>query len=230
MAQRDTRGPAPTSAPRGRTGEPRSWYAASVRELLPGVFTWPWFSERHGYDFNGTLVLDGGGNLCIDPVEPDTAVLDRLAAEGVAHVVLTNRNHVRAANAVRERTGARVLAHPDDADYARGQGAAIDGTLTDGQELGPFRVVAAPGKSPGEVALYDPARRLLVVGDVVIGNPPGRLSLLAERVMDDPARLRESVRELSLLDVDAVVVGDGVPILAGGGDRLRELVASFPSE
>jgi len=46
-----------------------------VREFLPGVLTWSRFSEPHGYDFNGTLVLHEGGNLCIDPVEPSAAQL-----------------------------------------------------------------------------------------------------------------------------------------------------------
>ncbi len=64
----------------------------------------------------------------------------------------------------------------------------------------------------------------------MIGNPPGRLSLLRERVMDEPARLRASVRRLLELDFDAVMVGDGVPIREGGRERLQELVASFLSE
>ena len=29
---------------------------ATLRELLPEVWTWPWFSERHGYDFNGWIL------------------------------------------------------------------------------------------------------------------------------------------------------------------------------
>jgi len=199
-----------------------------VRELLPGVLTWPWRSERHGYDFNGTLVLCAEGNLCIDPVDPPDEVLDRLAKDGVARIVLTNRNHVRAANRVRERTRASVAIHPADAEYARGQGAIVDADLAIGEELGPFRVVGVPGKSPGEVALHDAERRLLLVGDALIGNPPGRISLLSERVMDDPARLRASLRRLLELDFDALLVGDGVPILSGARERLAELVAGFP--
>lgn len=41
-----------------------------MREVLPGILTWAWFSEPHGYDFHGTLVRHEEGNLCIDPVEP----------------------------------------------------------------------------------------------------------------------------------------------------------------
>ncbi len=201
-----------------------------MREFLPGVLSWPWFSEPHGYDFNGTLLLNAEGNLCVDPGDPTEEGLDRLAVEGVAQILITNRNHTRAANRVRERTGARVAIHPADAAYARDQGTAIDAELQVGERAGPFTVVGVPGKSPGEIALHDPARRLLVVGDAVIGNPPGQLSLLRERVMDDPARLRASVRSLLELDIDALMVGDGGPIREGGRERLRELVASFLSE
>jgi glyoxylase-like metal-dependent hydrolase (beta-lactamase superfamily II) len=198
-----------------------------VRSFLPGVLTWSRPSPRHGYDFNGALVLHADGNLCIDPVEPGAEVLDRLAKEGVARILLTNRNHVRAAGPVRERTGARVAIHPADAAYAREQGAPIDEELLPGEAVGPFTVVGVPGKSPGEVALHDPARRLLVVGDAVIGHPPGRLSLLPERVLDDPALLRASLRRLLALHFEALWLGDGVPLRAGGKARLSELIATF---
>ena len=199
-----------------------------MREVIDGIVGWPWHSPPHGYDFNGWFVRHPDGNLCIDPVEPDGDVLAFLAREGVARIVLTNRNHTRRAALVRERTGAPIAIHAADAAHARGQGTAIDAEVRVGDRIGPFVVVGVPGKSPGEVALHDPARRLLVVGDAVIGNPPGRLSLLREQVMDDPARLRASVRALAALDLDVLLVGDGVPILSDAGARLRELVATFP--
>ena len=201
-----------------------------MRELLPDIFSWAWYSEPHGYHFHGTLILHDAGNLCIDPVEPEEDDLDRLAKHGVARIVITNRNHVRAANRVRQQTGGRVTIHPADADYAREQGLQIDDSLESGQRVGPFEIVAVPGKSPGEIALHDPARRLLIVGDALIGNPPGELSLLRDRVMDEPPQLRQSVRRLLELDFDAVLVGDGVAILEGARERLAQLVAGFPAD
>lgn len=198
-----------------------------MREIVDGVVMWAWFSEPHGYDFNGYFVRHPAGNLCIDPVEPPTEILDLLAREGVAHILLTNRNHVRRANLVRERTGAPVAIHPADAAYARAQGAAIDAELRVGERVGPFVVVGVPGKSPGEVAFHCPQRRRLIVGDAVIGNPPGTLPLLREKVMDDPAQLRASIRALAEIDVDVLLPGDGAPILHDARARLRELVASF---
>jgi glyoxylase-like metal-dependent hydrolase (beta-lactamase superfamily II) len=200
-----------------------------MRELLPGIFSWSWFSEPHGYDFNGTLFVCESGNLCVDPVPPSDSVLDQLEHHGVAKILITNRNHTRAANRVAERTGAHVAIHPADAAHARKQGAHVDAALEVGQHVGPFTVVGVPGKSPGEIALHDLERKLLVVGDAVIGNPPGALSLLPDRVVDDPVQLRRSVRDLMALDFDALIAGDGVSILKGAKQRLGELVAGFPA-
>ena len=90
-------------------------------------------------------------------------------------------------------------------------------------------MVGVPGKSPGEIALFWEERKLLIAGDAVIGNPPGRCSLLPEKVMDDPAQLRRSLAELLALDFDILLMGDGVSILSHGKYRLEELVASYQS-
>jgi glyoxylase-like metal-dependent hydrolase (beta-lactamase superfamily II) len=199
-----------------------------MQEIVSGIFTWPWFSEPHGYDFNGYLACHAGGNFCIDPVEPTEETLAEIVRRGVKTILLTNRNHSRAANKVRARTGSQTAIHPADAAHARSQGAEIDGELNIGDKIGPLVVVAASGKSPGEVALHWPERKLLFVGDAVIGNPPGRCGLLGEKVMDDPARLRTSVRALLDLDFDTLLPGDGKPILQGAKACLKELVETFP--
>jgi glyoxylase-like metal-dependent hydrolase (beta-lactamase superfamily II) len=198
-----------------------------MREILSGIWTWPWFSEPHGYNFNGYLIVHASANLCIDPVEPPAADLEEIARLGLSRILLTNRNHSRAANKVRARTGGRTAIHPADAPHARKEGAELDDELNIGEKIGPFVVVAAPGKSPGEVALHWRDRKILIVGDAVVGDPPGRCKLLPEKVIDDPPRLRESVRALLALDFDTLLVGDGAPILQAAKERLRELVDSF---
>ncbi len=200
----------------------------SMRDIVSKILTWPWFSEPHGYNFNGHLLRDPGGNICIDPVEPTQDDMNALVREGVAWIILTNRNHSRAANRVRARTGARTVIHANDADHARNQGTELDDGLNLGDTVGPFEVVDAAGKSTGEVSLLWPVRRILIVGDAIIGNPPGQCGLLPERVMDDPARLRRNVRKLLDLDFDILLVGDGESILQNAKARLKELVETFP--
>jgi len=198
-----------------------------MREILTGIFTWPWFSEPHGYNFNGHFVKHSDGNLCVDPVEPSDEDLAELARQRVARILITNRNHSRAANKIRARTGARTAIHPADAPHARSEGAELDDELKVGDKVGPFVVVGAPGKSPGEVVLHWPERKILVVGDAVVGDPPGKCKLLPDKVVDDPPRFRESARALLALDFDTLLVGDGVPILQSAKERLRELVNTF---
>jgi len=217
--------PGPVSAAGGRS----KMEEGAMKEIASGIYTWSKFSEPHGYDFNGHLVCHASGNICIDPVEPSADDLSEIKGLGVARIVLTNRNHSRAAKALRAATGAPVAIHPADAPHAKGQGTIIDEKLAVGQRVGPLTVVAAAGKSPGEVALHWPERRLLIVGDAVIGNPPGKCGLLREQVMDEPVTLRRSVAKLLELDFDTMLVGDGVSILSNAKERLKELVASFAS-
>ena len=197
-----------------------------MREILPGILTWTWFSEPHGYDFNGYLVRDPGGNLVVDPVPPATTASTRSRAPAwrpsCSPTATIRAPPTRCASDRRahaDARGRRRLRPRPGRRHRRGP----HGRRTDR----PFAVVAAAGKSPGEVALHWPQRRLLVVGDAVIGNPPGHCALLREKVMDDPAALRQSVRRLLDLDFDALLVGDGTPILEGAKARLAELVASF---
>jgi len=204
-----------------------------MQEIVSNVFTWQWFSEPHGYDFNGYLICHAAGrrygnNLCIDPVQPSEQDLKEIARFGVVRILLTNRNHSRAANQVRAATSAKTSIHSEDAPHAKSQGAQLDTAIDVGERIGPLLVIGVPGKSPGEVAFYWPERRILIIGDAVIGSPPGRCGLLREKVMDDPPRLKQSVRKLLALDFDTLLPGDGTPILNGAKERLEELVQTFP--
>lgn len=199
----------------------------SLREIVPGVLTWPWFSERHGYDFNGYLLRHSGGNVAVDPVEMPDEVLDGLQREGVKRIVLTNRNHFRAAAKLRERTGARVAVHPADAEFVRQNGVAVDDLLAIGDTVAQFKVLDAHGKSPGEVALWNGT--LLIVGDACVGSPPGALKLLPPKAIDDLPALQASLRRLAELPSQVILLGDGASILHDGAEALRALVRSFPS-
>jgi len=195
-----------------------------MRQICEGIFGWDWFSAKHGYDFHGYLVEHSDGALVIDPVEPDDTTLAALVAARPARILLTNRNHYRAAARIQAETGARVAVHPADAAFVVERGVTVDDDLVAGERVGPFEIVAAPGKSPGEVALYWAARRLLIVGDACVGAPPGHLRLLPDAVLDDKPRLLSSLRTLAQLDVDTLLVGDGDCILHGAAQALRALV------
>lgn len=200
----------------------------ALRELLPDVFTWPWFSERHGYDFNGYLFRHASGNIAVDPVQMSDAVLDALGRLGVQRIVITNRNHTRDSRHLRERCRARLAIHPADAPHAASEGAVIDDELRVGERVGPFTVLGAAGKSAGEIALHWVERRILVIGDACVGKPPGECALLPPAVIDDRATLRRSLEDLAqTVDFDVLLPGDGAPIVSGGREALRRLLAKL---
>ena len=199
-----------------------------MREIVPGILTWPWYSARFGYDFNGFLVRRADGNLVIDPVEPTDDDLAAITREGVARILLTNRNHYRAAARLRDATGARVAVHPADAAFVRDKGVIVDDELAHFERVGPFVVIPAAGKSPGEIALHWADKRILVVGDACVGTPPGGLSLLPPTVIDAPDDLRRSLRRIAdELDFDTLLVADGESLVHGGRAALQRLVATF---
>jgi glyoxylase-like metal-dependent hydrolase (beta-lactamase superfamily II) len=89
---------------------------------------------------------------------------------------------------------------------------------------GAIAVVPVPGKSPGEIAFHLPRSGALIVGDLVIGVPPGELSTYPDEVIDDKAELRRSAARLLDYDLDALLLCDGQPLPSGGKDKLREFV------
>ena len=196
-----------------------------MKEIVPDVQMWSVPVPDRGYDFNGFAIATEDGTVVIDPPEPVTqgwGAVDLL--EPFAGVWITNRNHSRAAATFRERYGVSIYAHEADAGRLE---AGADATLRGDEALpGEIRLVHVPGKSPGELAFHLPRQNAVVVGDVVIGVPPGELSTYPEKVIDDMAELRRSAARLLEYDFDALLLCDGAPIVSGGKQKLDEFLAS----
>lgn len=195
-----------------------------MKEIVPDVQMWSVPVPDRGYDFNGFAVATEDGTVLVDPPEPvedGWGAIDMLAP--FAGLWVTNRNHSRAAAAFRERYGLKVAVHEADADRLE---AGADATVHGDERLpGDIRLIHVPGKSPGEIAFHVPRARALIVGDVVIGDPPGELSTYPEKVIDDMEELHRSAARLLEYDFDALLLCDGEPIVSGGKQKLREFVA-----
>ena len=169
------------------------------------------------------------GNVAFDPLPLSPHDLEHLEAlGGVRWVALTNSDHLRGTQALVERFGARVAAPRGE----RGRfEIEVARWLGEGEALVPGLVAAELGgsKTPGELA-YVLEDTTLITGDLVRAHRGGRLNLLPEPKLSDPAAARRSVARLAALPrIDAVLVGDGWPVFREGRARLAELVASFPT-
>ncbi len=94
------------------------------------------------------------------------------------------------------------------------KGITVDRTVNDGDRIDAFgglQVVATPGHSPGQIAFYQPERKILFTGDTM-GNLLGKLRLPFAFATPDMDEARRSIRKVAALDVEIACFGHGVPL------------------
>lgn len=201
---------------------------SELTEILPSISTWSRFDAQRGIYFN-SYALDLSQKILIDPLDPtpaDSASIDPRELEHQRHdflkslgtvdlIVLTNRDHRRAAEWFAKETGAPIAAAHNE-DFGE---LPISRRLRDDEDLIPgVRVLAMPGKTPGEIALLrteDSAQ--LFLGDALVGDPAAQLRTVPEPKIQDLKLLRRSLRRLIDEDFDALLLCDGVSLLAEAG-------------
>jgi glyoxylase-like metal-dependent hydrolase (beta-lactamase superfamily II) len=199
-----------------------------LRQHAEDVFGWSRFQAARGYDFNGTaLVTRDGLVLLVDPVPATDNEHAAIRALGQRfEIVLLNADHERDAATFSQRYGAPVHVARADAGLLKLTGAV---PFDDGQAFGggwTARVLPAL-KTPGEAVLFNTERRLLVVGDAVIGDPLTGLRLVPPAKIPDRAAAMRSLAALCDLDFDGLLLGDGFVLPSGGRDALRKWVDAF---
>ena len=107
-----------------------------------------------------------------------------------------------------------------------GPGHPVSGTLKEGDTVGGFTVFEVPGHSPGHLAFWREADRVLVIGDVVFGVrvpsfKPG-LQLPPTALTPDPEKNLESARRMAALEPELVCFGHGPPV---GAEEFQQFIA-----
>jgi glyoxylase-like metal-dependent hydrolase (beta-lactamase superfamily II) len=170
--------------------------------------------------------LVGAPAWVVDPGPDDSAHVERVweAAQGrggIAGIALTHNHldHSGAVPALRARSGAQVAAGEASSRTTFEEpalaGLEPDVVLRDGDQLGPFGVIATPGHAADHVSLL--AGKVLFCGDTVLGEgsvfiPPGGGSLAA---------YLDSLRRLQELTLEALCPGHG-PVVWEPAAKLQE--------
>jgi glyoxylase-like metal-dependent hydrolase (beta-lactamase superfamily II) len=204
-----------------------------MREILPGIFTWGSTYADRPWDLSGYAITLDECTVLVDPPAPeedDWPSFDVI--KPIAKIVLTNRDHVRDIELFRRRFDARLVAGADEVSQLTP--VTIDEAVREGDLIaGALRVIHLPGKSAGEIGLYfDPAHHtvsremggILLLGDAIIGNPPGALSLIPEPKLDDSLKLKRSLRKLRDYDFDVLLLCDGQSMLSGAKLKVAEFL------
>jgi glyoxylase-like metal-dependent hydrolase (beta-lactamase superfamily II) len=113
-----------------------------------------------------------------------------------------------------------------------GPGHPVDKPLKEGDSVGSFEVVDAPGHSAGQVAFWRDSDKVLILGDVLANMDqytgiPG-LNEPKPTLTPDPARNRESARKLAKLEPELICFGHGKPL--DDGEKFAEFVGKLPED
>ncbi|MGA6155626.1 MBL fold metallo-hydrolase [Stenotrophomonas sp. NPDC087984] len=183
-------------------------------------------------DNNVWLIGDDHEVYVIDAAHDADAIADAIGDRRLLGIICTHGHddHIDAAPALADRTGAPILLHPEDEVLwrMRHPDRAPDKPLADGDVLTvagtELRVLHTPGHSPGAVCLHAPALTTVFSGDTLFQGGPGATG----RSYSSFPTIIESIRErlLTLPAQTLVRTGHGDSTAIGDeGPHLDEWIA-----
>ncbi|MDQ8705139.1 MBL fold metallo-hydrolase [Streptomyces sp. LHD-70] len=161
-------------------------------------------------DNNVWLVGDDEEVIVIDAAHDAVKITEAVAGRRVTAVVCTHahNDHINAAPALADRTGAPILLHLDDHFLWQTvhKDRKPDGHLSHGRQLAvagtELRVLHTPGHTPGAISLYAPGLGTVFTGDTLFKGGPGATG----RSFSDFPTIIRSIRDRLLgLPPDTVV-------------------------
>ncbi len=165
-------------------------------------------------DNNVWLLGDDDEVVVVDAAHDASAILAAVDGRAVVAVVCTHGHddHIGAAGAIADETGAPVLLHPDDlmlwevVHPDRTPSQLADGDVVEVAGVA-VHVLHTPGHSPGAVCLHVPALGIVLSGDTLFRGGPGATG----RSYSDFPTILTSIRErlLRLPPQTRVLTGHG---------------------
>ncbi len=188
-----------------------------------GVVSGTFSLDGETFDVDNNVWVVGDDEQCvvIDAPHDVDAIMKVVAGRAVKAIICTHAHddHVRVAPALRERTGAPILLHPDDRPLWELTHAdeLWDADLTDGQSVkiggAALTVIHTPGHAPGAVCLYSHDLGCVFTGDTLFEGGPGATG----RSFSDEKVIVASIRRrlFDLPDETVVHTGHGADTTIG---------------
>lgn len=156
-------------------------------------------------------------------------------------------DHIGNALELRNITGAKIAAHPQDAEVIAGKKMRmtpkgrmrilfkllgsflqvkpfqVDSMINEGDTISGLTVFHMPGHTQGSIALYDSKRKVLFIGDM-LGFRDGVVQGPSKSVTMDMEQACQSIEKLHNLDFTVMLSGHGAPLRSDASAKVREFI------
>lgn len=222
-------------------------------EVVPGVHLIEGITA-HCYLIDGpelTLIDTGMPRNAKKILHYITEILHRNPSD-LKNILLTHCDvdHIGNARELRSITGASIAAHPLDAEiiagkkirqtsnsgmdilfkllgfFLRVKSFPVDKIILDGDTIAGLTVLHMPGHTPGSLALYDPRRKVLFIGDT-LGYKDGGVRGPSKSVTWDMNQALHSIEKLRSLEFSMMLSGHGEPLISGASAKVQQFIATM---
>jgi glyoxylase-like metal-dependent hydrolase (beta-lactamase superfamily II) len=219
-------------------------------EIVPGIH-WIEGITAHCYivvDKELTLIDTGMPHKTKKILRYITDELQRTPSD-LKTILLTHcdMDHTGNALELRNLTGAKIAAHPQDAEvitgkktrttpkdrmkilfkwlgsFMRVQPFQIDMMINEGDTLSGLTVLPMPGHTMGRIALYDPKRKALLIGDT-LGCRDGVVQSPSKSFTMDMMQAYKSIEKLKDLDFTVTLSGQWEPLRSNASAKVTEFI------
>ncbi len=225
-----------------------------MKPIVPGLYTFTGMVAGRVYlieDGDGLTLIDTSLAQSASRILSQLEAAGHKASD-VRRILITHAHpdHIGGLPEVQRRTGAQVVASAGEAAVIEGKArmvsspttigrrmsrlapkqipVAVERVVKDGDVLddvmGGMQIVSIPGHAPDHIAFWQPERRILFCGDVVMHLFNG-LHLPFALVTVDMAEDIRSVGRIAALRPDVICFGHGAPLTRNAASELSAFAA-----
>lgn len=197
-----------------------------AEQVVPGVYTFTGLMVGRVYlieDAEGPTLVDAGMGDAPAKIARQMGELGYQPGDA-KRILITHAHldHVGGLPELQRLTGAEVVASEGERPFIKS--ALVDRTIAGGDRLaevmGGLEVVSTPGHSPGHVVYWQPEKRILFCGDVLM-HFFARLSLPFRMATPDMDENIRSIGRVVALEPEVVCFGHGPPLTQGAAEAVR---------
>ncbi len=198
--------------------------AADFQSLTDSLWLWEAYDPAVKSDLFSSAALLADRLLLFDPIPLVAAAREKLVSgRGIAGIVLTNSNHLRAAaDFSRQYETSIFAAEPVIREFKSVNTVALSANARIAPEIS---AIPIEGAAPGEMAFHLGGNGgTIVVGDALIHVDPYGFALLPPKYCSDQKEMRRSLRQLLDWTFQRLLFAHGPPLLSSARERLETLL------